>query len=137
VFEGVAGGGINDGVGSVECDSDVGNLCGEAGRVMLDDDVGLIVITVDVMGWEALASFSAVGATCVGKSLRPGGAGDAGMDGYAGPEESGSFVGFCLCFCCTATAFPWVDGTGNICGDRGDATGDRGGPSDAIWGYSG
>jgi hypothetical protein len=137
VFEGFIGGDINDGVGSVEYDSDVGNLCGKAGHVMLDDDVGLIVTAVGVMGWEALASFSAVGATCVGTSLQSGGAGDAGMGGYAGPEESGSFGGFCLCFCCTATALPWVDGGDNVCGDRGDAAGDRGGQSDALWFWGG
>jgi hypothetical protein len=69
VFEGFDGRGINDDVGSVECDGDVGNFCGEAGHVMLDDDVGLIVTAAGVMSWEALASFSAVGATCVGMSL--------------------------------------------------------------------
>jgi hypothetical protein len=72
VFEGFAGGGINDGVGSVECNSDVGNLCGEAGDVMLDDDVGMNVTAsgmMGLMGWEALATFSAVGATRAGASL--------------------------------------------------------------------
>jgi hypothetical protein len=136
VFEGFAGGCINDGAGSVECNTDVGNLCGEAGHVMLDDDVGLIVTAAGMMGWEVLASFSAVGVTCAGTSLRPGGAGDAGVDGYAVPEESGSFGGFCLCFCFTATALPWVDGGGNVCGDRGDSAGDRSGPGDALWGWS-
>jgi hypothetical protein len=64
----VTGGGINDVVGSVECGSDIGSLCGEAGHVVLDDYVGLMVTAlgmVGVMGWEALASFSAVGTACV------------------------------------------------------------------------
>jgi hypothetical protein len=66
VFKGFAGGGINDGVGSVECGSDIGNLCGESGHVVLDDYVGLMVTALGVMGmlgWEAL--FSAVGTACV------------------------------------------------------------------------
>jgi hypothetical protein len=48
---------------------------------MLDDDVGLIVNAAGVMGMmgsEALASFSAVGATCVVTSLRPCSASDDG-----------------------------------------------------------
>jgi hypothetical protein len=67
VFDGFAGGGINDGVGSVECGSDVVNVCGEAGHVVLDDYVGLIVTAPGMMGmlgmlgWEVLALFSAVG----------------------------------------------------------------------------
>jgi hypothetical protein len=50
-------------VWSVECDSDVGNLCGDAGHVMFADDVGLIVTAAGVMGmmgWKALATLSAV-----------------------------------------------------------------------------
>jgi hypothetical protein len=68
------GGGINDGVDSVECNGDVGYLCGKAGHVMFDDDVGLIVTVASVMGMmglEALATFSAVGAICAGTSLQP------------------------------------------------------------------
>jgi hypothetical protein len=40
------------------------DLCGGAGHVVLDDYVGLIVTVLGVMcmmGWEALALFSAVG----------------------------------------------------------------------------
>jgi hypothetical protein len=139
VFEGFAGGGINDGVGSIECDIDVGNLCGKAGHVMLDDDVGLIVTAagmMGMMGWEALASFSAVGATCTGTSLRPSCAGNTGVDGDGDPQEGRSAGGLFLCFCCTATALPWVDGGGNICDDGGYAAGDRGGPSEALWCWS-
>jgi hypothetical protein len=102
VFEGFSGGGINDGVGSVECDGDVGNLCGEAGYVMFDDYVGLIVTVagvMDMMGWEELNTFSAVGATCSGMSLQPSCADNTGVDGDAGAEESGSVGGLCLCFC--------------------------------------
>jgi hypothetical protein len=68
MFKGFAGGGINDGVVSVEFGSDIGNLCGEAGHVVLDDYVGLIVTALGVMGmlgWEVLAFFSAVGTACV------------------------------------------------------------------------
>jgi hypothetical protein len=68
MFKGFTGGGINDSVGSVECSSDIGNLCGEAGHVVPDDYVGLMVTSLGVMGmlgWEALASFSAVGTACV------------------------------------------------------------------------
>jgi hypothetical protein len=100
VFKDFTGGGNSDSVGSKECDIDVGNLYGEAGHVMLDDDMGLIVTDVgvmDMMGWEALASFSAVGATCTGTSIRPSCAGNAGVDGDAGPQESGSVGGLCVC----------------------------------------
>jgi hypothetical protein len=58
-----ASGGINDGVGSVECGIHVGYLCCEAGHVVLDEYVGLIVTAsgmMGMMGWEALALFSAV-----------------------------------------------------------------------------
>jgi hypothetical protein len=68
MFKGFVDGGINDGVVSVECGSDIGNLCGEAGHVMLDDYVGLTVTALGVMGmlgWEALALFSAVRTACV------------------------------------------------------------------------
>jgi hypothetical protein len=71
VFEGFAGGGINDGVGSVECRSDVGKLCGEAGHMVLHEYVGLLVTALGVMGmmgmmgWEALALFSAMVTACV------------------------------------------------------------------------
>jgi hypothetical protein len=68
MLKGFTGGGINDGVGSVECRSDIGNLCGEACHVVLDDYVALMVTALGVigmLGWEALASFSAVGTACV------------------------------------------------------------------------
>jgi hypothetical protein len=68
MFKVFTGGGINDDVGSVECGSDIGDLYGEAGHVVLDDYVGLTVTALGVMGmlgWEALASFSAVGTVCV------------------------------------------------------------------------
>jgi hypothetical protein len=68
VFKVFAGKGMNDGVGSVECGSDIRNLCGEAGHVMLDDCMGLTVTELGVMvmlDWEALALFSALGTACV------------------------------------------------------------------------
>jgi hypothetical protein len=68
MFKCFTGGGISDGMGSAECGSDIGNLCGEAGHVVLDDYGGLMVIALGVMGmlsWEALASFYAVGTACV------------------------------------------------------------------------
>jgi hypothetical protein len=46
------------------------------------------------------------------------------VDGDAGSEESGLVVGFCMCFCCTATALPWVDCGVDVCGDGGDSAGD-------------
>jgi hypothetical protein len=72
VFEDFADCGINDGVGSVECDSHVGIFFGEADHVMIDDGVGLVVTAAGMMGllgWEALVTFYAVGATPAGASL--------------------------------------------------------------------
>jgi hypothetical protein len=89
VLEGFTGGCIYGGVGGVECSIDVCDMGGENGHVMLADDVGLNVAEAGVMGmmgWEALSTFSALGASCGGTTFGPSCAGSTWVDGDAGPK---------------------------------------------------
>jgi hypothetical protein len=115
MFVGFAGGCIYEGVGGVKCSSNVGDLGGNAGQVVLYDNVGLNMAAtgaMGMMGWEALSTFSAVGASCGGTTLGPSCAGNAGVDVDAGLQESGSVGGLFLYFCGTTSTLtlPWVNG---------------------------
>jgi hypothetical protein len=135
VLEGFAHCCIDEGVGRVECSGNVCDLCGKNIHVMLDYDVGMKLLTAGMngmMGWEALSTFSAVGASCAGSTFGSRGAGKAWMNGDAGPQESGSVSGIILGFCCTASILAWVFGGGDVCGNGNDAAGDCCGPCEAL-----
>jgi hypothetical protein len=139
VFEGLACVSVNDGVSIVKGDAGGGDLCGEAGGVMGDDDVLLSAVMPGVMGGDGgevvvvvAAAAAAIRTPFGGATLGPGGAGQTRMDGDAGGEESGAA---CICFLCfggAVAALARVDDGCIIGGHRGNAVGDGGRPGDAF-----
>jgi hypothetical protein len=100
MFEGFAGGGIDDGVITVEDNCGGCDLGSKAGGVVRDDNVLLVGVVLNMVGLlcgEAMVAPAAMVAAVGGSSFGPGDTLDTGVDCDASLEErhavSGVFLG--------------------------------------------